>query len=118
MQVQALSKFVRMSPKKVREVAREIQGRSANEALELLQFIPRKSARLVRKTLHSAVSNAENNNNLASDTLVVEKALVEQAPTLKRFRHGARGMAKPIQKRNCHIRIVLSEKEQEEKNES
>ena len=113
MQVQALTKFVRMSPKKVRQVAREIQGRDANEALELLNFIPRKSARLIRKTLASAVANAENNNNLSSHNLVVKTAVVEEAPTIKRFRAGARGMAKPIKKRNSHIRIILSEKEEE-----
>ena len=109
MQVQALTKYVRMSPKKVREVAREIQGRPANEALELLEFVPRKSARLVSKTLKSAVANAENNSNLSSDSLVIEKAVVEDAPVLKRWRAGPRGMVKPIRKRMSHIRIVLSD---------
>ena len=109
MQVQALTKYVRMSPKKVREVAREIQGRPANEALELLEFVPRKSARLVAKTLKSAVANAENNSNLSSDSLVIEKAVVEDAPALKRWRAGPRGMVKPIRKRMSHIRIVLSD---------
>ncbi len=114
MEIQALTKFVRMSPKKVREVAREIQGREANEALELLTFIPRKSARLIHRTLVSAVANAENNNNLSSDRLIIKTAVVEVAPTIKRWRAGARGMAKPIKKRNSHIRIILSEKEKEE----
>ena len=109
MQVQALTKYVRMSPKKVREVAREIQGRPANEALELLEFVPRKSARLVAQTLKSAVANAENNSNLSSDSLVIEKAVVEDAPVLKRWRAGPRGMVKPIRKRMSHIRIVLSD---------
>ena len=113
MQVQALTKYVRMSPKKVREIVREIQGRDASEALELLTFIPRKSARLLCKTLASAVANAENNNNLSSHNLVVKTAVVEEAPTIKRFRAGARGMAKPIKKRSSHIRIILSEKEEE-----
>ncbi len=112
MQVQALTKFVRMSPKKVREVAREIQGRGANEAIELLTFIPRKSARLIHKTLVSAVANAENNNNLSSENLVVKTAVVEEAPTIKRWRAGARGMAKPLKKRNSHIRIILSPREE------
>ncbi len=98
-----------MSPKKVREVAREIQGRPATDALDLLRFIPRKSARLVAKTLHSAVANAENNNNLSSDSLIVSRALVEAGPTLKRFRAGARGSAKRIHKRTSHIRIILTD---------
>jgi large subunit ribosomal protein L22 len=98
-----------MSPKKVREVVMEIQGRNAAEALELLSFIPRKSARLVAKTLKSAVANAENNNDLSSDSLVIKKAVVEQGPAFRRFRPGARGTAKPYRKRTSHIRIILSD---------
>ena len=64
MEVQALTKYARMSPKKVRDITREIQGLKANEALDMLGFIPRKSARLVAKTLQSALANAENNHNL------------------------------------------------------
>jgi len=109
MEIQAVTKYVRMSPKKVREVANEIQGQNATVALSNLQFIPRKSARLIAKTLKSAVANAENNNNLSSDSLVVHRALVEAGPVLKRFRAGARGSAKPIKKRTSHIRIVLTD---------
>ncbi len=109
MEIQSLTKYARMSPKKVREIALEIQGRNAASALELLSFIPRKSARLVAKTLKSAVANAENNNNLSSDDLIIKKAVVEQGPVFKRFRAGARGMAKPYRKRTSHIRIVLTD---------
>jgi len=109
MEVQALTKYVRVSPKKAREITREIQGRRASDAEQLLKFIPRKSARLVAKTLHSAIANAENNENLASNQLVISKAVIEEGPTLKRFKAGARGSAKPIKKRTSHIRIVLSD---------
>ncbi|HLS27191.1 MAG TPA: 50S ribosomal protein L22 [Opitutales bacterium] len=109
MEVQAVTKYVRMSPKKVRDVALEIQGRRAVEALELLRFIPRKSARLLAKTLQSAIANAENNNNLSSDDLYISRALIESGPVLKRFRAGARGTAKPIKKRTSHIRIILTD---------
>lgn len=109
MEVQALTKYVRMSPKKVREVAREIQGKPVADAQELLTFIPRKSARLIAKTLQSAVANAENNQNLSADSLKVKSALIEQGPAFKRFRAGARGSAKPIRKRTSHIRIILSD---------
>lgn len=109
MEVQALTKYIRMSPKKVREITREIQGKQAVVALESLLFIPRKSARLVAKTLKSAVANAENNNNLPSDSLFIKSAVAEQGPVLKRFRAGARGAAKPYRKRTSHIRIVLSD---------
>jgi large subunit ribosomal protein L22 len=109
MEVQAITRHARMSPKKVREVARVIQGRPAAEALELVRFIPRKSARLLAKTLKSAVANAENNNELSVDSLVVKFALVENGPVLKRFKAGARGSASPRKKRMSHIRIVLSD---------
>ncbi|HRI83111.1 MAG TPA: uL22 family ribosomal protein, partial [Opitutaceae bacterium] len=65
MEVQALTRYARMSPKKVREVARTIQGRKAAEAVDYLTLIPRKSARLIVKTLKSAIANAENNKNLS-----------------------------------------------------
>ena len=98
-----------MSPKKMREVAREIQGLAAPQAVELLTLIPRKSARLIAKTLKSAIANAENNNNLSSDTLIVASAVIETGPVLKRFKAGARGTAMPRRKKMSHIRIVLSE---------
>ena len=109
MEVQALTRNARMSPKKVREVARTIQGRTANDAVEYLTLIPRKSARLIVKTLKSAIANAENNNNLASDTLTVKSAVVENGPVLKRFKAGAKGTAMPRRKKMSHIRIVLSD---------
>ena len=98
-----------MSPKKMREVARTIQGRKAPEAVEYLTLIPRKSARLIVKTLKSAIANAENNNNLSADSLVVKSALIENGPVLKRFKAGARGTAKPRRKPMSHIRIVLTD---------
>jgi large subunit ribosomal protein L22 len=98
-----------MSPKKVREITRVIQGRPASEALEMVRFIPRKSARLVAKTLKSAVANAENNNELSVESLIVVRAIVEQGPVLKRFKAAARGSAAPRRKKMSHIRIVLSD---------
>ena len=109
MEVQALTRYARMSPKKVREVARTIQGRKAPEAVDLLSIIPRKSAQLIAKTLKSAIANAENNGNLSADTLVVKSAIVEMGPVLKRFKAGARGTAMPRRKKMSHIRIVLSD---------
>ena len=109
MEVFALTRNARMSPKKVREVARTIQGRMANDAVEYLTLIPRKSARLINKTLKSAIANAENNNNLAADSLTVKSAVVENGPVLKRFKAGAKGTAMPRRKKMSHIRIVLSD---------
>jgi large subunit ribosomal protein L22 len=109
MEVQALTKYVRVSPKKLRQITRVIQGKPATEALDLLRFIPRKTARLVRKTLVSAVANAENNHRLASANLVVKRALTEQGSVLKRMRPASRGSGHPIHKHTSHIRIILSD---------
>lgn len=109
MEVTAYTKYSRISAKKAREVARELRGRPANEALELLKFIPRKAARLLYKTLHSAVANAENNHNLNSDDLVIKEAIIEEGPAFRRFKAAARGSAKPLRKRTSHLRIVLAE---------
>ena len=109
MEVTALTRNARMSPKKVREVARTIQGRRAPEAVEYLTLIPRKSARLLVKTLRSAIANAENNNNLSADSLTILSAIVENGPVLKRFKAGAKGTAMPRRKKMSHIRIVLSD---------
>ena len=98
-----------MSPKKMREVARTIQGRPATEAVEFLSLVPRKSARLIAKTLKSAIANAENNRNLSADSLTVRSAVIENGPVLKRFKAGARGTAMPRRKKMSHIRIILSD---------
>ncbi len=109
MEVQALTRNTRMSPKKMREVARTIQGRKAPAAVEYLMLVPRKSARLIAKTLKSAIANAENNANLSADSLTVKSAVIENGPVIKRFKAGARGTAKPRVKKMSHIRIVLSD---------
>ena len=86
-----------------------IHGKRAAEALELLRVIPRKSARLIEKTLKSAIANATNNATLAADVLVVKEAVANEGPRLKRFQPKARGSAGPIIKRLSHIRIVLTD---------
>ncbi len=98
-----------MSAQKMREVVRQIQGLPALEAQAVLKFVPRKGARLVAKTLDSAIANAENNNKLKADTLRVKEAVAGTATTIKRFTPKARGSAGPILKRRCHIKITLSD---------
>ena len=98
-----------MSAQKMRELVRQIQGLPALKAQAVLAFVPRKSARLVAKTLASAIANAENNNGLKAETLRVREAVAQTATTMKRMRPKARGSAGPILKRNCHIKIVLSD---------
>ena len=109
MQVRSTYRFARISAFKAREVTREIQGLPASDALNLLRFVPKKAAGLVRKTLASAVANAENNNNLNVENLVVQEAVVGEGPTAKRFQPKASGSAGPIRKRTSHIRIILTD---------
>jgi len=109
MQVLSTYRFARISAFKAREVTREIQGLPATDALSLLKFTPKKAAPLISKTLKSAIANAENNNNLRLDKLVVLEATVGEGPTIKRFVPKARGSAGPIRKRTSHIRIVLTD---------
>lgn len=110
MQVQAITRNFRMSAQKMREVVRQVQGLPASEALAVLQFVPRKSARVVAKTLKSAIANAENNHGLKLEKLYVTRAAAETATSIKRFIPKARGSAGPIIKRSCHVRIILTEK--------
>src|SRR6266704_862855 len=110
MQVQAITKNVRMSAQKMREVVRQIQGLTAERAQAVLAVVPRKSARHVAKTLRSAMANAEDlkehkheYSDLKTENLWVKHAVAGQATILKRMTPKARGSAGPILKRNCHI---------------
>ena len=109
MQVKSIYRGAHISAFKCREVTREIQGLPVAAALDLLAFTPKKAAGLVAKTLKSAIANAENNNNLRADKLVVQEAVVGEGPTLKRFQPKARGSAGPIRKRTSHIRIIVTD---------
>src|SRR3974377_1444970 len=114
MQVHAITKNVRMSAQKMREVVRQIQGLAAAQAQATLAVTPRKGARFVAKTLKSAIANAEDlkthhkeYSDLDTANLFVKEALAQTASIMKRFTPKARGSAGPILKRNCHIKIVL-----------
>ena len=109
MEVHAITRNVRMSPQKMREVVRQIQGLPAVRALALLWVVPRKSARVVAKTLKSAIANAENNRQAKPEALRVKEAVAGRASIMKRFTPKARGSAGPILKRNSHIKIVLTD---------
>lgn len=109
MQVKSIYKYARISAFKAREVTREIQGLSVSAALDIVTFSPKKAALLVAKTLKSAVANAENNNDLRAENLVVKEAVVGESVTIKRSRPRARGSASPIRKRTSHIRIILTD---------
>ncbi len=107
----AISKYVRISPFKAREVTRLIQGKPAITALNTVALIPRKAARLVESTLKSAIANAEHAEQGAVNraALVVKEATIGEGPTMRRFWPRSRGSAGRILKRTSHIRIVVSD---------
>jgi len=109
MDVEALTKHVRMSPSKARDLANAIQGRTVAEALKITEVSERKAAYYLGKTLKSAIANAENNAKLSAEKLFVREAIVEQGPTMKRFWPRSRGMVSPVLKRMSHIRITLTD---------
>ncbi len=109
MEILSVYRGARISAFKARELTREIQGLPASAALDLIAFSTKKAALIVGKTLKSAIANAENNNSLRVDTLVVKEATVGEGPTMKRIKSRARGSASPIRKRTAHVRIVLTD---------
>lgn len=109
MEVRALTKNVRISPEKARHVSRLIQGKSAVEALAIVELSPRKAASLLGNTLRSAVANAENNENMNRKSLIVKTATVSPGPIIKRFRAKARGSAGRIRKRTSHFEVILTD---------
>ena len=111
--VQAVAKFVRVSPRKARLVTDNIRGRSVPEARTILAFTERAAAIEIEKVLSSAVANAESNPALQwrGDDLVIYSVYVDEGPTLKRWRARARGRVARIKKRTCHITIQVAQKE-------
>lgn len=112
MQAKAITKYVRLSPQKCRLVADQIRRLPVEKALELLQFSPRKGALPVRKTLDSAIANAEHNEGADIDELWINEIMVDEAPTMKRYRARAKGRGARITKRNCHITVSVSDEPQ------
>jgi large subunit ribosomal protein L22 len=103
----AIARHVRVSPMKARRVINLVRGLPAKEALTVLQFAPQQASEPVYKVLASAIANAENNERLDPDSLLVAEAYVDEGPTLKRFRPRAQGRAYRIFKRTCHITVVV-----------
>ena len=110
----AVARFARVSPMKARRVVDLIRGLPADEALALLRFAPQAASDTVYKLLESAIANAESTEDLATDSLVVTKAKVDEGPTLRRFRPRAQGRAYRINKRTSHITVVVQPRDDEE----
>ena len=109
MEYRAVYKYADMSARKVRPTAALIRGRMADEALELLKYLPTRSARLVEQVLKSALGNAEDRGAGDIEDLLVVEARVDGGPIMKRIQPRARGTAYPIKKRCSHIHVVLSD---------
>jgi large subunit ribosomal protein L22 len=103
----AVARHVHVSPMKARRVVNLVRGLPAKEALTVLKFAPQAASEPVYKVLASAIANAENNERLDPDSLLVAEAFVDEGPTLKRFRPRAQGRAFRIRKRTCHITIAV-----------
>ena len=110
--MRASATHIRISPRKVRMVVDTVRGKSVSQALSILGFTRKKAALPVQKLLKSAVANAVENDGISDvDTLVIDRIMVDEGPTLKRFMPRARGRATPIRKRTSHIRIILRERD-------
>lgn len=109
MQVRAVARGVRMSPRKAQLVVEAIRGRSAREALAFLETSPKAASEVVCKVVRSALANASNNFNLNPERMVVVSATADKGPALpKRFRPKARGQAGVIEKKTTHITVIVS----------
>lgn len=108
--MKAVSKYVRISPQKVRRLVDGLKGKSVQAGLEALKYMPQKGAAIVEKTIRSAVANAGQKEKADVDTLVIQNITADSGPTLKRFRAKARGRANRILKRTAHITVRLAGK--------
>ena len=112
---QARSKYVRSSPRKLRQVMDLVRKRNVNEAIDMLHFMPKKAARIIEKTLRSAVANLvhiEGARSVELDNLVITRAYVDGGPMAKRYRPGPMGRASRIRKRFSHLTIFVGAEEE------
>lgn len=115
MAVKAIAKGVRMSPRKVAEVAALVRGRTVEDAIVILDHTPRSSAVPVKKVILSAKANADHNHNYKPATLTITEISVTPGPRLKRFRPAARGSANRFQRKSSHIRVIVDGEKREPK---
>jgi len=111
-EAKAIVKYVRLSPRKVRQVVDLIRGKKVNEALAILRYVPKRASEVVTKAVKSAAANAENNMQMERDELFVTSCFVDQGPTLKRFQPRAMGRADVIRKRTSHITVMVGDKKE------
>ena len=105
--VKAVAKYIRMSPQKVRRVLNQIRGRSYQEALMILEFLPYGAGGPIWQVVHSAAANAQHNYNLDKKKLIIDKVFANEGPKLKRIKPRAQGRAYRILKPTCHITVIV-----------
>ena len=110
MEAKAIAKTVRIAPRKARLVADLVRGKSVVDAIVILANTPKAASPIIDKVVKSAAANAINNHMMNEEDLYIKEILVNEGPTLKRFRPRAKGSASPIMKRTSHISVVLAEK--------
>ena len=113
MEAVAKARHIHQSARKVRQVLDEVRGKQVENAINKLHFTPKKAARVIEKTLRSAVANAVNRegSEVDADKLFIKEAFCDEGPTMRRFRPRAMGRATIIRKRTSHLTIVVAEKE-------
>ena len=109
MEIRAVAKYIRMSPRKIGLVLKLIRGKLVKDAYDILEYTDKRASSIIKKVLKSAISNAENNNGLDSNNLIVKTTYVNNGPILKRFQPRDRGKAFRINKRTSHITVVVSD---------
>lgn len=109
METQAKLRGVRLSPQKGRLVADQIRGMAVDRALDILNFSPKKGAKIIKKVLESAIANAEHNDGADIDELKVTRIFVEKGPVFKRFRPRAKGRGVKILKPTCHVFLSVGD---------
>jgi large subunit ribosomal protein L22 len=110
MEVRAIAKYIRISPRRVRLLMRAIEGKRVDEALNLLTFAPQKGGPLLRRLINSAVANADQSPDIDVDRLFIKNIYADEGPTLRRFRPRAMGRATRIRKRSSHLTVILGER--------
>lgn len=109
MKVQAIARYVRLSPLKALPLARRLVGLTPGQALRVTRFNRSKASRIIAKTIESAVANVEKNEKLKAEDFRIESVAIDAGPGLRRFWSRSRGMARPIRKPTSHVKVVLSD---------
>ena len=108
--IMAISKYVKMSPTKIRRILNQIRGHSCNDILAILKFLPYKAKFPICKVINSAINNAQNNFNIDKKKLFITEAYANEGPKLKRIKFCSKGNTSVIKKKTCHIIIKVDQK--------